>query len=137
MITKEKSLNIKRDEISIKTVSKAYFEDFIMFQAKAEPLNSILINIIEGGSVQEIFVENGGYVEKGQALAKLYNPNTELSYLTQETSMIEQINNLNKARLDIRNQELNLAKDLIAIEHDYNTAKQLYDLNEKKNKKGI
>ncbi len=137
MITKEKSLNIKRDEVTIKPVSKAYFEDFIIFQAKVEPLHSILINIIEGGSVQEIFVENGGHVEKGQALAKLYNPNTELSYLTQETSMIEQINNLNKARLDIRNQELNLAKDLIAIEHDYNTAKQLYDLNERLFKKGI
>lgn len=137
MITKEKSLNIKKEEISIKTVSKAYFEDFIIFQAKVEPLNSILVNIIEGGSVQEIFVENGDHVEKGQALAKLYNPNTELSYLTQETAMIEQINNLNKARLDIRNQELNLAKDLVAIEHDYNTAKQLYDLNEKLFKKGI
>jgi HlyD family secretion protein len=36
------------------------FEDFI-FQAKVEPLNLVLVNIIEGGSVKEIFVENGAW----------------------------------------------------------------------------
>jgi len=61
----------------------------------------------------------------------LYNPNTELSYMQQETAIIEQINNLNKAKLDLRNQELNLAKDLVSIEHDYLDAKNLYDLNKK------
>jgi HlyD family secretion protein len=101
------------------------------FQAKAVPLNSMLINIIEGGAVQEIFVENGDMVIKGQPLARLYNPNAELAYMQQETAIIEQINNLNKAKLDLRNQELNLEKDLIAIEHDYLDAKNLYDLNKK------
>jgi HlyD family secretion protein len=51
--------------------------------------------------------------------------------MQQETAIIEQINNLNKAKLDLRNQELNLAKDLISIEHDYLDAKNLYDLNKK------
>jgi HlyD family secretion protein len=51
--------------------------------------------------------------------------------MQQETAIIEQINNLNKAKLDLRNQELNLAKDLIAIEHDYLDAKNTYDLNKK------
>jgi HlyD family secretion protein len=91
----------------------------------------MLLNVIEGGSIQEIFVGNGDFVQKGQPLARLYNPNTELGYMTQETSMIEQINNLNKVKLDLRNQELNLAKDLVAIEHDYLDAKSLYELNEK------
>lgn len=128
-VTKKRSLTIKRNEISIKSVEDNYFEDFMSFQAKAVPLNSMLINIIEGGSVQEIFVENGDEVSKGQPLAKLYNPNSELAYMQQETAIIEQINNLNKAKLDLRNQELNLSKDLIAIEHDYLDAKNLYDLN--------
>ncbi|MBP4142638.1 HlyD family efflux transporter periplasmic adaptor subunit [Flavobacterium sp. P4023] len=127
--TKKRSLTIKKNEISIKSVEDNYFEDFMSFQAKAVPLNSMLINIIEGGSVQEIFVENGDEVSKGQPLAKLYNPNSELAYMQQETAIIEQINNLNKAKLDLRNQELNLSKDLIAIEHDYLDAKNLYDLN--------
>ena len=130
-VTKKRSLNVKRAEITIKTVENNFFEDFIVFQAKVTPLNSILINITEGGAVQEIYVENGAMVKKGQALARLYNPNTELNYMQQETAIIEQINNLNKSKLDLRNQELNLAKDLIAIEHDYLDSKNLYDLNKK------
>ena len=130
-LTKQRSLNVKQAEISIKTVENDFFEDFILFQAKATPLHSMLVNIIEGGAVQEIFAENGDMVTKGQPLVRLYNPNTELNYMQQETSIIEQINNLNKAKLDLRNQELNLAKDLIAIEHDFLDAENLYNLNKK------
>ena len=128
-LTKKRSLNVKSAEISIKTVEEGFFEDFLVFQARVEPLNSMLVNIIEGGAVQEIFVGNGDVVQKGQPLARLYNPNTELSYMQQETAIIEQINNLNKAKLDLRNQELNLSKDLVAIEHDFLDAKNLFDLN--------
>ena len=129
--TKKRSLNVKKIEITIKTIENNFFEDFMSFQAKAVPLNSMLINIIEGGAVQEIFVENGDMVIKGQPLARLYNPNAELAYMQQETAIIEQINNLNKGKLDLRNQELNLEKDLIGIEHDYLDAKNLFDLNKK------
>jgi HlyD family secretion protein len=130
-LTKKRSLNVKKEEIAIKTVEEGFFEDFLVFQARVEPMNSMLVNIIEGGAVQEIYVGNGDMVVKGQPLARLYNPNSELNYMQQETAIIEQINNLNKAKLDLRNQELNLAKDLISIEHDYLDAKNLYDLNKK------
>ena len=134
---KKRTLNVKTSELLIKEVKQDFFEDFIVFQAKTEPLHSMLINVIEGGSVQEVFVENGSMVEAGQALARLYNPNTELGYLTQETAIIEQINNLNVAKLNLRNQELGLLKDLVAIEHDFNTAKNLYDRNKRLIEKGV
>ncbi|MBG6188310.1 efflux RND transporter periplasmic adaptor subunit [Flavobacterium sp. CAN_S2] len=129
--TKKRSLNVKKVEITIRTVENNFFEDFMSFQAKVVPLNSMLVNIIEGGAIQEIFVENGDMVVKGQPLTRLYNPNAELAYMQQETAIIEQINNLNKGKLDLRNQELNLEKDLIGIEHDYLDAKNLFELNQK------
>jgi HlyD family secretion protein len=51
------------------------------------------------------------YIVKG-TVVRLYNPNAELAYMQQETAIIEQINNLNKGKPDLRNQELNLEKDL-------------------------
>lgn len=125
------TLSVHRNELLIKQVTQGDFEDFIVFQAQLEPIRSILINVTEGGSVQEIFVENGETVKEGTPIARLYNPNTELNYLTQETAIIEQMNQLNVAKLSIRNQELTLEKDYVAIEHDYNLSKQEYDVNKK------
>lgn len=125
------TLSVNRNELLIKQVTQGDFEDFIVFQAQLEPIRSILINVTEGGSVQEIFVENGETVKEGTPIARLYNPNTELNYLTQETAIIEQMNQLNVAKLSIRNQELTLEKDYVAIEHDYNLSKQEYDVNKK------
>lgn len=126
-----RSLTVNANELMIKEVYEDNFEDFVVFQAQIEPINSILINVVEGGSVQEIFVENGEMISKGMPIARLYNPNTELNYLTQETAIIEQMNQLNVSKLSIRNQELSLSKDFVAIEHDYNQSKLDYDLNKK------
>ncbi|RZJ68983.1 efflux RND transporter periplasmic adaptor subunit [Flavobacterium sp.] len=127
--SKKRSLNVTASEIMIREVAEEQFEDFMTFEARVEPLHTMFVNIVEGGSVQEIFAENGTHVEKGQALAKMYNPNSELGYMTQETAIIEQMNNLNVGKLNIRNQELGLIKDLASIEHDFNDAKRLYELN--------
>ena len=42
--TKKRSLTIKAAEITVKTVENDFFEDFMSFQAKAVPLNSMLIS---------------------------------------------------------------------------------------------
>lgn len=130
-MNRPRTLTVSANELMIKDVSEDYFEDFVVFQAQIEPINSIFINVIEGGSVQEIFVENGEKVTKGLPIARLYNPNTELNFLTQETAIIEQMNQLNVAKLSIRNQELDLSKDFVGIEHDFNQSKLDYELNQK------
>ncbi len=131
LMNRPRTLTVSANELMIKDVSEDYFEDFVVFQAQIEPINSIFINVIEGGSVQEIFVENGEMVTKGLPIARLYNPNTELNFLTQETAIIEQMNQLNVAKLSIRNQELDLSKDFVGIEYDFNQSKLDYELNQK------
>lgn len=135
--SRKRELDVVASEVLIKTASVEPFEDFTVFNARVEPLQTMLVNVLESGSVQQIFAENGSVVEKGQPLVKLYNPNSELSYMNQETAVIEQMNNLNNGKLNIRNQELSLTKDVSSIEHDYNEAKRLYDLNSVLFDKGV
>lgn len=131
MTTRPKTLKVNKQELLIKAVKMDSFEDFVIFQAQVEPLHSMLVNIVEGGAVQELFVENGTIVTAGMPIARLYNPNTEFNYLSQETAIIEQMNQLNVSKLTIRNQELEMNKELVLIDHDYNNSKLEYDLNEK------
>lgn len=136
-LTSKKQINLTKDELSIKTVTKGDFEDVILFNSTVEPKTSILVNVIQGGSVSEIFVESGQMVKKGTPLLKVYNPNAELNYLTQETAMIEQINNLRNLRVSIKNQQLSLDQQLISIDNDFRNAKRQYDLDKKLYSKGV
>ncbi|MEC4112653.1 efflux RND transporter periplasmic adaptor subunit [Myroides pelagicus] len=124
-------LNVSKKEVRIRVVEEGYFEDYISFQGQVEPLHSMLVNIVEGGAIQELFVENGAIVETGEPLARLYNPSTEYSFMSQENALIEQMNNLNVSKMNIRNQEINLTKDLLSVQHDYKEAELMYELNKK------
>ncbi len=68
MVNQKQSLNVNRSELSIKTVEKAVFEDFLNLQANVEPMNSMLVNVIEGGAIQEIYVNNGDLFSKVQPM---------------------------------------------------------------------
>ncbi|MGG5506038.1 MULTISPECIES: efflux RND transporter periplasmic adaptor subunit [unclassified Myroides] len=124
-------LNVSKKEIRVTEVKEGVFEEYISIQGKVEPLQSLLINIPEGGAVSEIFVENGSVIQQGDPLVLLHNPSSELAYMSQESSLIEQMNNLNVNLMNIRNQEIGLMKDLISIEYDYKNAELQYTLNKK------
>lgn len=128
-LTRKKQVNLKRDTISIREVFKGDFEDVVLFNSTVEPKTSVLVNVIQGGSVSEIFVESGQMIKKGTPLLKVYNPNAELNYLTQETAIVEQINNLRNIRVNIKNQQLSLDQQLLSIDNDFRNAKRQYKLD--------
>ena len=136
-LTRKKQVNIKKDTLSIREVTRGDFEDVILFNSTVEPKTSVLVNVIQGGSVSEIFVESGQMIKKGTPLLKVYNPNAELNYLTQETAMIEQTNNLRNLRVSIKNQQLNLDQQLLSIDNAYRNAKRQYSLDSKLFDKGV
>ncbi len=136
-ITRKKQVNIKKDTISIREVVRGDFEDVILFNTTVEPKTSVLVNVIQGGSVSEIFVESGQTIKKGTPLLKVYNPNAELNYLTQETAMIEQINNLRNLRVSIKNQQLSLDQQLLSIDNDFRNAKRQFLLDSTLYKKEV
>lgn len=128
-LTRKKQVNLKKETISIREVFKGDFEDVVLFNSTVEPKTSVLVNVIQGGSVSEIFVESGQMIKKGTPLLKVYNPNAELNYLTQETAIVEQINNLRNIRVNIKNQQLSLDQQLLSIDNDFRNAKRQYKLD--------
>ena len=136
-LTRKKQVNIKAKDVSIREVTRGDFEDVVLFNSTVEPKTSVLVNVIQGGSVSEIFVESGQMITKGSPLLKVYNPNAELNYLTQETAMIEQINNLRNLRVSIKNQQLSLDQQLLSINNDYKNAKRQFMLDSVMYKKEV
>ena len=85
--------------ITVKEVKESAFQDIILIDAEVEPITSVLLNHPDGGTVEEVFVEDGVMVKRGARILKLNNPSVMLVYMTQETAIVEQINNLQNLKL--------------------------------------
>lgn len=130
-INQKKTYNVKLDDLTIDKVTKGTFEDMLMVTAQTQSLNSSMVNVVEGGAVKGIFAEDGQMIEKGQPIARVYNPNTEFNYLNQETGIMQQISQMRSSLLELKNQEFSQDKELLQAQNDYNTASQSFNLQKR------
>ncbi len=112
--------------VSIHQVSYGDFEDVVLLNANVVPLTSVIVSSSEGGTVAEIFTENGAYVKAGTPLLRISNPNALSAYTSSETSITEQINQLRKLRLDLEQNQRILLQDMMAIDNSLRTASRKY-----------
>lgn len=103
------SQTIGADRVTISTVNRGTFDDFIPLRARVTPLLTVYIDAVEGGRVEQMLVEDGATVAKGQPIALLSNAELQLSTLARQTEVEQQINNM-------RSQELALAQTRLANE---------------------
>lgn len=121
-----KQVKLNREKLAIKRVVSGDFEDVVLVNSTVVPKTTVLVNVLQGGSVAEVFAESGQMVKKGDVLLRIFNPNSELNYLTQETAITEQINNLQNIRVNIKNQQLTLQEQLLSIENSFTNAHRQY-----------
>ncbi|AMP97200.1 Transporter [Pedobacter cryoconitis] len=117
------------DKLTISKVKYGDFEDVVLLNASVVPLTSVIVSSPEGGTVAEIFTENGASVVKGTPLLRIANPNALSNYTSSETSIIEQINQLRKVRLDLEQNQRVMAQDMMVIENTLRTAGRKYKID--------
>jgi HlyD family secretion protein len=103
--------SVVAERLSIATVTRGTFDDYIPLRTRVEPLLTVYIDAIEGGRVEEVLVEDGATLAKGQPIAVLSNAELQLSTLARQTEVEQQINNM-------RSQELALAQTRVSNERN-------------------
>ncbi|WP_448661306.1 efflux RND transporter periplasmic adaptor subunit [Sphingomonas sp. CJ20] len=103
------SQTVGADRVTISTVTRGTFDDFIPLRARVTPLLTVYIDAVEGGRVEKMLVEDGATVAAGQPIAQLSNAELQLSTLARQTEVEQQINNM-------RSQELALAQTRLSNE---------------------
>lgn len=101
------SQTVAAERVTVSTVQRGTFDDFLPLRARVTPLVTVYLDSIEGGRVEQVLVEDGVNVQKGQMLAILSNAELQLSVLARQTEVTQQINSL-------RSQELALAQARLA-----------------------
>ncbi len=107
---------IEKSQIEIYTVVKGDFIDYIPIDGTVYPRNSISIDAVQGGIIQEINVEDGQNVNKGDVLIKLQNADMELRFMEQETRIFDAINNLQRTQLNIERDKYTRQKEIVALQ---------------------
>jgi len=87
-------LQVASRDLRIARVEPGVFLDDIVVRASAEPLNSIILDSVESGRVEEVLARDGQAVEKGDLLFRLSNPQRNLELLARQQEHAQQISNL-------------------------------------------
>lgn len=124
-----KVFTAEADKLTISKVQYGDFEDVVLLNASVVPLTSVIVSSSEGGTVAQIYTENGATVTAGTPLLRIANPNALSSYTSSETSITEQINQLRKLRLDLEQNQRVMSQDMMDIENSLRTATRKYKID--------
>ena len=130
---KSSKLNVDLEKITIESVEKDVFQDYIAVQGVVEPIKTIYLDAVEGGRVEEILREEGSMLKKGDVIIRLSNNNLILEISNTEAQVLRTVNELRNARNFMQQQLLNsniqilsLEKNVGQLERSYNKNKILY-----------
>jgi HlyD family secretion protein len=121
------TLNVRTERITISTVTRGPFQEFIPVMGNVLPINTFYLNAVEGGRVEEIYLEAGTFVKEGDKILKLANTNLLLDIMWREAELFQQSNNLRNTRLSMEQYRLQLNQALAEIDNQLQQQKRTYE----------
>lgn len=108
-------LNVEKEKITIASVKRGVFQEFIPQTGTVEPSVTFYLDAIEGGQVKKVYKESGAMLKKGDVIMELSNLNRELDVLSREASLNESINRLRQTRLQLEQNDLQQQQTLALL----------------------
>jgi HlyD family secretion protein len=94
-----RGLQIDGADLRIGQATRGVFVDEVIVRANAEPLNSVILDAVESGRVEEVFAADGALVKKGQLLFRISNPQRNLELLARQYEHSVSVFNLSNLRV--------------------------------------
>jgi HlyD family secretion protein len=122
-------LNVDTERITISEIKKGSFQEFIPVNGIVLPVTTIYLDAIEGGRVEEKFVEDGALMKKGQPILKLANTDLELSLSNQETSVFNVLTQMQLTRNAAEQNTIRQLNQMAEVDNALAEAERVYKLN--------
>ncbi|MCM1501683.1 MAG: HlyD family efflux transporter periplasmic adaptor subunit [Bacteroidales bacterium] len=123
------TLSVDSGTISIAEVKFGEFNDYIRLNGQVQPLTIIQISPIEGGIVQEIMIEEGSHVHKGDEILLLSNDNLDLQILNSEAELAEKENILRNTQIQMEQDRLSLKQSRAGLQVNVRRLKRSHEQN--------
>ena len=125
----KRKLNVEAERITISEVKSGPFQEFIPVNGVVMPLTTIYLDALEGGRVEEKYVEDGAIMKKGDPILRLSNTDLELSLVNQETSVYNLLTQMQISRNAAQQNTVNKLNQMSDVESQFKEAERVYNLD--------
>lgn len=124
-------LNVDAERITVNEVFMGPFQETIPVNGVVLPITTIYLDALEGGRVEEKFVEDGAVMKKGEPILRLSNTDLELSLVNQETSVYNLLTQMQISQNAARQNTISKLNQNTDVESALKEAERKYLLNKK------
>ena len=122
-------LNVDQGRIQISEIKKGAFQEFIPVNGIVLPITTIYLDAIEGGRVEEKYVDDGAIVKRDQPLLRLANTDLQLSLANQETAVFDVLTQMQNTRNNAEQNTIRQLNQMADVDNGLAEAERLYNLN--------
>ncbi|MDX9773443.1 MAG: HlyD family efflux transporter periplasmic adaptor subunit [Bacteroidales bacterium] len=117
---------VEKEKLIIESVVEGQFNDYITVPGTVEPISTIFLDAQEGGRVEEILIEEGSMVKKGDVILRLSNPDLYLNILDSEAQLAEKENFLRNTQIAMEQDRLQIKRELLNLKYDIERKERNY-----------
>lgn len=122
-------LNVDTERITISEVTKAPFKEYIPVNGVVLPSSTIYLDAMEGGRVEEKYVEDGAMMKKGEPILRLSNTDLELSLVGQQSYVYTTLAQVQLAKVTAQQNTVNNLNQMTDAESQLKEAERVYNMD--------
>jgi len=129
MTSGKNRLNVDTERITISEVKKGPFQETIPINGVVLPITTIYLDALEGGRVEEKYVEDGAIMKKDQPILRLSNTDLALNLLSQQSNVYNTLTQMQIARNAAQQNTVTKLNQMTDAESQLKEAERIYKLN--------
>ncbi|MGN6532663.1 MAG: efflux RND transporter periplasmic adaptor subunit [Ginsengibacter sp.] len=122
-------LNVDTDRLTISTITKGFFQETVPVNGVVLPLTTIYLDAVEGGRVEERYVDDGAMMQKGEPILRLSNTDIQLGLVTQQTNVYNLLTQMQISKNAAQQNTVSKLNQMTDVESELKEAERIYNLD--------
>lgn len=132
-----RKLRVDNEKIVIADVSESPFLDYVDAEGFVQPIQTIKLNVLESGTVQEVVAEEGAMLRKGDVILILQNPELERIIEEQQAEWEKQRILYEEKKLEMEQKTILLKQQALQARYELNRLQKDFALGEEEFRMGV
>jgi len=122
-------LNVDLERITLSEVKKGPFQETIPVNGVVRPLTTIYLDAVEGGRVEQKYVDDGTTMKKGEPILRLSNTDIQLALVTQQTNVYNLLTQMQISKNAAEQNTVTKLNQMTDVESQLKEAERIYRLD--------